>query len=193
MRLARIPLFFLVLALGSAHAASLPSVLRCGTAVLSHVFGKVRPKIVDASNFDTYAVSDASCADFQVFAAVEDEILEFSIQTVTPQGRRSDCLNAEEQVERIFAHFRGRFTAVDAHWFRSEPDGDALYYMWPTFSVNLHRFNREIAQGVTPETAALRTWTGRQMQKLGFPIPTILDLDGSDGAYHSVRVRFTPE
>lgn len=182
-------LIFLVSSPAGARPARSPASAWCA-ALLSHFASRSEGRLVDRSTPEAYSVFDPTHPDFAVSAAVHNEVLEFSIQTVTPEGLRSNQLNAQQQLDRIFAHFDGRFTAVDSDWFQTVPCNDPLCRLWPTFSVNLERFNQGIREGLTPKAAALSTWTGRQMQKRGFGVPVILSLEGEPGFYQSVQVRF---
>ncbi|MBK6997732.1 MAG: hypothetical protein IPH31_23660 [Lewinellaceae bacterium] len=133
------------------------------------------PRLIDDSVQDKYYVYDSSNPRFMAFATVQDGKLSIDLRTTLEDGSKSTVVIGREQVERIFAHFNGRFDALSANW---------------QYGSNLKKFNELTAKGASPEQAALGTWTGFQATKHGYGRVEITETNGQSGEYTVVKVLF---
>ena len=124
-----------------------------------------------------YAVHDSAQPSLHTVASLEngDELI-ISLRTETPGGQRSPVLRGQEQFARILQHFDGQFTGIRGAW---------------TYGDNLADFNRLTGEGLSPQEAALRTWTGQRATEAGYGEVVVRVLEGEAGAYDDVQVLFT--
>lgn len=126
---------------------------------------------------ERYFVQDPASPRFYAEGTVSPRgELSISIRTVLETGQRSTLLRGAEQFQNIVRFFRGQFTAIKGNW---------------QFGTNLARFNELTAQGLSPEAAAARTWTGQQAAAAGFRTVRVQSLQGTPRKYTSVQVLFT--
>ena len=132
-------------------------------------------RLIDNSNPDRYAVYDSLHKRLQVFAVVDNGELSLTMRTRLEDGTRSPLLRGAEQFARVLSHFSGTFIGIQGSW---------------SFGDNLAAFNRATAGGMSPENAALQTWTGKQAGAAGYRRVMVRSLEGQPGAYTRVKVVF---
>jgi len=135
--------------------------------------------LINDSSSDRYYVWDSSNPQFKVFAHVDygELIINLRTQLKTADGTtvRSTVLRGSEQFQKILQFFKGRFDRILGTWY---------------FDTNIEAFNKAITAGMSPEAAALNTWTGQQASAAGYSRVVILSLEGSPGNYSKVKVTF---
>lgn len=149
------------------------------TTGASHVDDIPPPRLIDRSvPGEQYLVEDTAHRRFIAMGQVgrHGELL-ISIRNQLETGQRSTLLKGSEQFRAILGFFEGKFTSIHGNW---------------QFGTNLARFNELTAQGLSPEVAAARTWTGQQAADAGFRSVRILHSQGEPGKYTSVKVEYTP-
>jgi hypothetical protein len=141
--------------------------------------------LVDNSNSTQYSVYDSNNNQLQAFAKVEntgrgvlkDGEIAMVLRTKW-KGKRSPLLKGSEQFKKILKHFRGRFKGIRGSW---------------SYGDNLNTFNRLIRKGLSPEEAALKTWTGQQASGAGYTKVIVRSLEGTPGNFKKVVVTFTKQ
>lgn len=135
------------------------------------------PRLVTSGRRDFFAMSDSSNPRFQATGALtEDGVLTITMRTIL-NGVRSTVLRGSEAYQTIVRHFGSAVRAIKGSW---------------SYGDNLAAFNELTARGVSPEAAALRTWSGQQASSLGFGRVSVTSLEGTAGNYTKVEVLFTP-
>ncbi|MCP2320865.1 RHS repeat-associated core domain-containing protein [Nocardia amikacinitolerans] len=103
----------------------------------------------------------------------DEGILSFVIErgAGTPSGR--------DMFQEMVDHFgRENITGIDAKWVTEMP-------------TNLDKYNELIRQGMSPEQAALATFTGKRASELGFTNVHVYKLMGDSGQYTNIEVLFS--
>jgi hypothetical protein len=111
-----------------------------------------------------------------------DGILSMNMKTKLPSGERGWMSGVSEfsNILRYMDEVGVEVQQIKGVW----KEGYGL-------TDNLDEFNRLTASGVSPEIAALRTWTGQQCTKHGFgAVQGFARLEGSRGAYTHVEPLF---
>ena len=134
------------------------------------------PRLTTTVREGFYAISDSSNPRYQATGALShDGILTLTLRTVV-DGVRSSVLRGGEAFQNILRHFGSAVKTIRGSW---------------TYGDNLATFNRLTAEGMSPEAAAAKTWTGLQAEKAGFTSVTVGPLEGTVGNYTNVQVTFT--
>lgn len=138
----------------------------------------LHPRALDRSTPDIFSVVDTANEDEFFFSgSVTNGDLQFGTQTRF-KGDRS-VLNAKELFPMMLAHFDGRFERIVGRW----QTGHGM-------TKNLDTFNL-LTRTMSPEAAALRTWTGRLAAENGYTKVEILETEGRRGNYTRVKVAFS--
>lgn len=164
--------------IGSAHAVDLPKKWQksCAAREFDAVFLR-----------DSYHLSHVS-KDGEVFMRAKPvdsndgkTRLYFFVQTRDPDtGFRHPLMRGQEQFQDMLKYFKGRFEGIGGSWVKG-------------YGVdNLAEFNRLTGQGMAPEEAARRTWTGQQALKAGFTRVHVDIIKGYPGHYKKVEAHFDP-
>ena len=119
-----------------------------------------KPEAVDDSTPDRYWRYDPVNPTFFSEGRVRtgdgflpDGELWMNLRNKADDGSRGLILRGSEEFKKILEHFKGRFGGIRGDW---------------QFGDNLAEFNKGIKNKLTPEAAALATWTGQQAQAAGF-------------------------
>ncbi len=152
--------------------------------------------IVNNSHPDRYAVAEAEGENHRFFATAEimgdgknvlaspipgKRTLALSI-TLKDKDGRSSVLRGKEEFKKILKHFEGRFDQIEGNWNKQ---GDEL-------SDNLDEINRLTsgAHALSLKEAALKTWTGQQAAAAGYTQVHVEEMNGNQGQYSQVIVKF---
>ncbi|WP_280233428.1 methyltransferase domain-containing protein, partial [Nocardia cyriacigeorgica] len=82
----------------------------------------------------------------------------------------------------------------DDLWQAIGQDVSSIHGAWKNDSgqdSNLVSFNAGVAAGLSPQDAALATWTGKMATRHGFSVAEVLHLEGPPGNHTTVAVSFT--
>jgi len=141
-----------------------------------------KPEPVDRSTPDKYERYDPANPVFFSEGEVRtgqgflpDGELHLNLRNKMEDGSRGLILRGSEEFKNILEHFKGRFGGIRGDW---------------QFGDNLAEFNKGLSKRLSPEQAALATWTGQQAKAAGYSKVIIRELAGSPGSYTHVEVTF---
>ena len=106
--------------------------------------------------------------------------------TVTADGTLRYTVRTSERTPSGQEMFDGLWDAIGGDVRRIRGAWRAV----PRWTANLDTFNDGIRQGLSPEQAALRTWTGKMARRKGFTEVVDINLVGTPGNYTKVQVLF---
>ncbi len=91
-------------------------------------------------------------------------LLSVSAYLAYPQFNLRSHLSGSELYRQMMDHFGARVKAIQGHW---------------AYGDNQAQFFAALAKGLTPEQAALNTWSGRQAAHYGFSKVESVDIEKS--------------